>query len=312
MTIRAIGFFVFLFPLPSFGISGKTADGCTYRIINGQYLTSCDDKKPAAASASPSLAAAPVTDYGSVPVRSNTMALPPPPPAAPPQPTATLAAPARALELDSTYDLRRRQERDKAVDTTYVGAHLGSTTIKEAGADLGLGVTLGTYIDDHYGFELGYSYTKQDLNLGLDQRSGGELKGYSPRDAALSAHLISGEFQGYLTDTFKRLRPYLGLGLGWKSSTLGERNYEFGGSGGSLSQSSLGGLSTAGAKLRLGKAMQLGFAFRYFFPLLRQDPRLEQPKSLGFGAEETRLSRADDTLTGAAQYQILGGLQYAF
>lgn len=306
--------------------SGRTADGCSYRIINGQYLTSCDQPKaaPVAQDAVMIAQAAPiVTSYDSIPMRANSLNRSAP--AAAPTLNINVAPPSQGRMAEEVYETRRQRERDKSVDATYVGAQVGSTNISKAGSGTGVGVTVGSFIDDHFGFELGYSYAKQDVSLGLDSRGSGAVNAYSPNDAALKAHLISGEVQGYLTDTFKRLRPYLGFGLGWKSSSLSETaqspNYGFegewgkssvgaGSSGSSLSQSSLGGLGTAGAKFRIGKAFQLGFSFRYFFPIARQESRLEQGPSSYY--EEGRLTKEDDTLTGASQYQLLGGLQYAF
>jgi opacity protein-like surface antigen len=294
--------------------SGRTADGCTYRIINGQYLTSCDEPKAAPAASAP--VEAPVLSYESVPMRANTLASPPPPTA-----STAVAPPAQDSIAEEVYETRRPKERNKLVDTTYVGAQVGSTSISKAGSGTGVGVMVGSFFDDHFGFELGYSYTKQNLALGLESRGAGPVNTYSPNDAVLKAHLISGEVQGYLTDTFNQLRPYLGLGLGFKSSSLNEtpRGNRYGGewgissgaaasSGSSLTQSSLGGLGSAGAKFRIGRAFQLGFSFRYFFPLARQESRLEQP----LYSENARLTKADDALTGASQYQLLGGLQYAF
>ena len=81
MTMRALPtatllatFLVTLFPLAALAAStsGRTADGCSYRVINGQYLTDCAKAKDTVAQ----VAAAPaedstVTNYGAVPVRSN-------------------------------------------------------------------------------------------------------------------------------------------------------------------------------------------------------------------------------------------------
>jgi outer membrane protein W len=139
-------------------------------------------------------------------------------------------------------------------------------------------------------------------------------------DATLRSHLITGEVQGHLTNSLKRLRPYLGAGLGWKASSVEENslgtNYGNAVSGGSLSQSSLGGIGSAGVKFRIARALNFDAAFRYYFPILRQDSKIEEPGNSfgGYGVypTATRLTKADDALTGSAQYQILGGLQYLF
>lgn len=302
--------------------SGRTADGCSYRIINGQYLTSCDKPKAgpavAASDSVTNINSAPVvTSYGNVPVRAKAFEAPAPAPTL----SVQVETPSQGKMADEAQESRRHRERQKAVDSTYAGVQLGSTSIKNANSSTGLGLVLGTYLDDHFGFELGYSYTKQDLNLGLDNREnnlekeGADLPRLSRSDASLKSHLVSGEMQGYLTDPLKRLRPYLGLGLGWKSNTLSEKTTQsYSGygrpSGGSLSQSSLGGLGSAGAKFRIGKAFQLGLAMRYFFPLVTQDPKLEQ--AAGPYGQESRITRADEAVTGSSQYQIFGGVHYAF
>jgi len=324
---------------------GRTADGCTYRIINGQYLTSCPGKG-AKAEAAPVMAAAapaprgPVTSYGDVPVRRNSAANAPSLP-----PMQPVAAPASAREpaIEGDYYDEAPASRSKRsaassswADKTFAGITVGASNMKEsnAGSTTGIGLNLGTNIDETFGVELGYSYSSQRLNLGLasrgasaDQQPAGGFGGpASATDSKLTSHLFTGEGQAYLTDPGKRLRPYLGAGLGWRSATLAESaNRGTHGSGaaplagGSLHQNSFGGLASAGTKLRIGKAFHLGFAFRYFFPLARQDARLEQPAFNPYGSSEeggavaqSKLDKADDSLTGSSQYQILGGLQYSF
>ncbi len=295
---------------PALATSGKTADGCTYRVINGQYLTSCDSKSDTVKQAS----AAPqtVTNYGAVPMRNNPAA---PAPSIQPISTMNVQVPSQSTLLEAKEERREEREMDKAVDLTYVGAQLGSTSIKNANSSTGGGVTLGTNLDDHFGVELGYNYTKQGLQLGLNSRGGpGAYTPVRGNDASLRSHLISGEAQAYLTDALKRLRPYAGLGLGWKSSTLEENSYGYGGgSMGSLNQTSLGAIGSLGAKFRVGQSIQLGLMLSYFLPFSRQDARLEQASSpYGYAAPMSRLVREDDALTGAGQSQIQGGVQYLF
>lgn len=300
-------------------ITGKTANGCSYRIINGQYLTTCDEQKAAAPEQPQMAAAAPaaapvVTSYDAVPVRQN-FAAPQPAVNAQPEP-ARPAIPVQTSAIvvpQSTYQERRQEQRDQFVDATYVGGAIGSSTITEsnAGSSTGFGVALGTNLDDFLGIELGYAYTNQDQNLGLAARAGSpQAPGAS--DASLRSHLISAEIQAHLTDIFKRLRPYAGLGLAWKSSTLEEEAQpalypSYGlpnAKGGSIEQTSLGAIASAGTKFRLTQTLQLGVAFRYFLPLSRQAARLSEGG--------TRLTQADARLTGSSQHQFSGGLFYAF
>ncbi len=330
--------------------SGRTADGCSYKVINGQYLTSCPGKGHALplAAASPlardqahHASAAPVTSYSDVPIRRNVgavaPALPPLQPVLAPGTTSVSSAIERPESadsaLDSREDARRERLRNKLADQTYAGLVIGASNVKESnsGSATGIGLDIGTNISDTFGVEIGYTYANQKLNLGLASRGMNVDQGQQPNpqgvplpanDSSLTAHLFTGEVQAHLTDLLKRLRPFVGAGLGWKSSTLTENPNSSDGSGygqtlsgGSLHQNSLGGLASAGTKLRITKALQLGFTFRYFFPLTRQDARIEQPVGSynnPQGPAETKLTRADDMLTGSSQYQALGGLQYSF
>jgi hypothetical protein len=308
--------------------SGKTADGCTYKVINGQYLTSCDPTPQAAsdqvvvASAAPAVvASAPVTSYGAVPMRANPDALVPSVQTVAPQ-TMTVSL---STAVQSSLVIEEAVEPQESFkDYTYVGANLSSTSIKEGGSSTGLGATIGANLDEYFGVELGYNYTSQGLNLGLDTRGNTLGDTYPAReDSALKSHLITAEFQGYATNSNRRFRPYLGLGMGVKLSSLKEKtlgsgnNYGYYGNEtptGTLSQTSFGGIGSAGAKVRVGKAFQVGVAFRYFFPLLRQESSLRQQRSTygEYASAQTRLTKADEALTGASQYQLQGGLEYSF
>ena len=330
------------------GESGRTADGCTYRILNGQYLTDCSAKRkkeaaaiPAAAPAeAPVIATAPVTSeplssYGDVPVRQNPYANQPSVqteatkapetikvPLTPPPATATVSSLASYETTLRDFEENRRQRRiDRLVERPYVSAIVGATTITntENGSATGYGLNVGTLLDEYFGVELGYTYAKQGLNLGLPGRYGDSAV-YGRDDASLKSHLVNLELQGYVSNALRRFRPFLGLGLGFKSSSLTElanENYNgYVGRNGSLDQLSFGGSASAGAKLRVSKDLSLAAAFRYYFPFARQGARLEQPAPVygipGANANTTALTKADDSLTGSSQYQISGGLQYAF
>jgi len=324
--------------------TGKTADGCSYKIINGQYLTSCPSKQkletqPAAAdqvTTQSYSASRPIGSYGDVPVRRNSAASAPSmqpqsQPMAAPVPSITSSIERENYGSDPVEeDSRRNRLKNRLLDKTYAGLLLGASNMKNSnsGSALGFGLNLGTNIDDHFGVELGYGYAKQDLRLGLAARGSNVDQGVpstSSSDAALSSHLLHAELQAHLTDPLKRLRPYVGAGLGWRSATLTESrtspNQQLGTpgtGGGSLHQSAFGGLVAAGTKLRIAKAFHLGFVFRYFLPILRQDARIEEPASVAAsGSDEqttnnTKLSKGDDSLTGSSQYQVLGGVHYSF
>ena len=347
-------------PLSAHAVSGRTADGCTYRIINGQYLTSCPKDKEVAKARTPAPIEAPtvaapiapeaVANYGDVPMRQNPNApvpsveiLPPSSevivnkPAAPSIMNVGITTPSRVqvrgeYAIEETRAAHRRDERmNRALDKINVGISGGSTTISASGnSGLGLGATIATPLDEYFAVELGYSFARQDLNLGLNQRDTEKASisnfapgPYNANDSRLQSHLVSLEAQGYFTNALRRFRPYLGAGVGFKSSTLDEKtNYNpYTGTGeliypGSLSQTSFGGIGEAGAKVRVGKDVSLGFSFRYYFPFTRQAANLEQAPLNLYGSDgapsDTRLSRSDDKLTGSSQYQLMGGVQYAF
>lgn len=314
-------------------VAGSTANGCSYKVINGQYLTDCSNQRTAsaepavAASAPAAVSTAPVTSYSDVPVRQNQGAYAPTLPPQQPQQARAIVATLDEPAPESTYEVREEQDRERLryqlVDQTYVGVLLGTSNMKESNTSstTGFGLVLGTNIDDHFGVELGYSYANQKMNLGLASSAPapGMFSGRSAYDAQLSTHLFTGEIQGHLTDSVKRLRPYLGLGLGWRSASLKENrtDVDYYGQpllGGSLRQNTFGAIAGAGTKLRVAKALNLAVAFRYFLPIARQDARLEQPASVPGGVDsgETRLNSSQDVLTGSSQYQVLGGVQYSF
>jgi opacity protein-like surface antigen len=221
-------------------------------------------------------------------------------------------APPSQAHAPMTYRERRDEQRDQFIDATYVGALLGSATISDpgAGSATGLGVVLGTSLDDFLGIEFGYSFTKMDTRLDLPSRAGtsSAQNPANSTDSSLASHLVTAEFQAHLTDALKRLRPYAGLGLGWKSSTLQEElppTYYAQNANASLSQTALGPVASAGTKFRLTPTFQLGFSFRYFLPLSRQTARLSADG-------DTRLRLSDAKLTGSAQHQVSGGLLYSF
>ena len=321
-------------------LEGRTADGCSYKIINGKYMTSCSASANSAVAMQAQPVArppsGPVTSYGDVPVRRSFEASPPSlPPQQPNQNIISAPAPAPAqriyaLEQDSAYseydekeDRRRERLKNKRLDETYAGLLIGASNVKAAnsGSAIGFGLGIGTNIDETFGVELGYSYARQSLNLGLARRGSGEdsfssLSGSaSSTDADLSTHLFSGEVQAHLTDPLKRLRPFFGGGIAWRSATLTEstssyRNaYGQTNGGGSLRQNAVGGIASLGSKLRITKLLGLNFALRYFFPLLRQEGNLERPNT---PTAQTKLDSGDEDRTGSSQYQVLGGVQYAF
>ncbi|NUM88123.1 MAG: outer membrane beta-barrel protein [Bdellovibrionales bacterium] len=289
--------------------SGATANGCTYAIVNGNYTYSCQPAaEPAAA---PTAAVAPTTapavmQISSEPPRNQSQVVrnDAPPPAPSPASTASFTA-----------------EKTPFSDSLYLGSNIGSVSVTESksGSATGLGLSVSQNLDDFVGFELGYSYAKTNLNLGLAQREGQTPR--SQNDSSLANHLVSGEVQFHLTDTLKRLRPFAGVGLGWRASSLEEDAYSgyggsYGHSGGSLSQNGVGLVGSLGAKIRLADRYQLSAGMRYFRPLSTQNATLStNAASNVYGsttpAAGTRLSPSDSALTSSSLLQIYGGFHVA-
>lgn len=295
--------------------TGKTADGCTYKIINGKYLTSCpsednEEEAPAKASAeAPNAPATPsVTDYGDVPMRKHDSAKAP---KLPPMQPGKAAREERAIERSSYSKENYEEPETDFASRVYLGLGLGATNniSAKAGSTTGLGVNVGMDLDDIFGIELGYSYAKQSLRLGLENRNGGSSSYFlGSDDSSLSSHLLTGELQAHLSDPSHSFRPYIGGGLGWRSSNLEEKSYGYV-SGNSLHQSSLGGLGSLGTTFRVNHNVQVGVSFRYFFPIFRQTAELKNSFSSNL---PSRLKTTDDSLTGSSQSQIFAGVRYWF
>lgn len=67
---------------------------------------------------------------------------------------------------------RRPGRPNYFLDKTWVGATLGASNMKESnsGSTVGVGLNIGTNIDDTFGVELGWGYAKQNLRMGLASR----------------------------------------------------------------------------------------------------------------------------------------------
>lgn len=295
------------------GPAGNTANGCTYAVINGNYTYSCEPQ--AAQAASPKTPTM---------VEQTQAKMAPAPAAAEPAPVLQISSePPRNQGQVVRNDDPAATTRTSVVRTTedpslplhdplYIGTSIGSFQVTESksGAATGLGFSVSQNLDEFVGFDLGYSYAKNNLRLGLANRGGGSTS-TNQSDATLANHLVTGEVQFHLSDTHKRLRPYAGLGLGWKNSSLDEDLPSFQQSGGSLSQSSLGLVGSLGAKVRVADRYQIAAGLRYFRPISSQDATLSSGSANGFTTPSTRLTATDATLTASSVVLIFGGLSIA-
>ena len=356
-------FTLILAPMPAMAktISGKTADGCSYQIVNGKYITNCPAKNLGSSDSVSNTASAPtasptITSYGAVPVRANNNALRPsvesvtytntvsPQVNQAPTMIVPISTPDQGRMVpQESYAERKIERQDKFLNSTYAGASLGSANINSngGGSSLGFGLQTGTNIDEFFGVEISYSYSKHDTFLNLQNRGAtnpfpnSQLSnnGFatSASDSTLKTHLITADVLAHLTDTDKRLRPYLGLGLGFQSSKLEENssvplamNPGASNVAGSLSQSSFGISTSGGTKFRITDSIQFAAALKYFFPVFRNSAKFDQSPGLapasvsadGTTTDSTsvgsKLDSGDSRMTGSAQYQISGGLQYVF
>jgi outer membrane protein W len=343
--------------------NGTTANGCTYQVINGKYIYSCEkqvhaEQATAAAAApaqvqAPAQAPAPVANtqpangcstyncdvkapnQERIPTVQANEATVIAAPAAPTMAVPVMAPPVnQAVRYDNVTTVSASptsENSKKPLDAIYVGAHVGSANIMQDGeAATGLGLSVFMNVDEQLGFELGYTYASKDIYLGLANRAGTAPVQQSPygnglqnqTDASLTTHLFSGEAQFFLTDYNKRLRPFAGIGLGWKNSSLDEKTtpttsmYGQTAGNGSLSQSSLGAVASLGAKLSVAKNILASIVFRAYRPFSKQNATLSgnQPTygAMGPTASSSRLNTADSVLTEAGLHEIVGGLHIAF
>lgn len=322
---------------PASSFAGQTSNGCSYKVINGEYHYDCKNA-PAPAAPAPAPATpipsqrvtdTPITSYSAAPMAAPSERAVPS--ANIPTMNISIAPPVQNQTINTTEsssssaNTSQQNYRDEFLDATYVGVMVGGSTISgaNAGSALGAGLTVGTNLDEYLGIEIAYAYTKQDLYLNLAARGAATTMSpygstFQTNDSAVNAHLLSAEIQFHLTDSFKRLRPYAGLGLGWKQSTLSEKNsapsnnyngYNYGMNSvtqesGTLSQSSIGALASLGTKFRFSKNLQGLIAMRYFLPVSSQ-------AATRSGAVN-HFNSGDSDITSSSLYQIVGGVQYAF
>lgn len=337
--------------------TGKTANGCSYEVINGKYFYNCPTGGAEAAAggavasttsgtASAAAAAAPIGSYP----QEQKQPLEVISPSLPRDPGDVKLMHGKSV---STIDHDKKESDSNFGETTYAGVSLGATnflgndTLKSSAT--AYGVQLGTNVSDYFGLELGYSYAKTELFLGLEQRSGGRVvtprtrnAGYDANpslenvDSALTAHVINAEGQFFLTHARSRFRPFGGLGLAYKSASLKE-NFPVGTTGASnssLEQTAFGATAAVGAKFRISDSFQVAAAFRFLIPISTSDPewgaqptppRAPGPGSNGAAAtdpdadaryynsrSQNLFQGPDSKLTSSALSQLFGTVQYIF
>lgn len=313
-------------------VRGTTANGCSYQVINGEYRYNCPTNaktpiEPIATTPAPAPTATPqVQNIQTTAPQIMPVAIEAPQD----QSQRVLGENSRrvhTIESENTFEAKPNNSK---ADSLYASAAIGSNTMTQASSNsTAFGIGLGTDLDDFLGLEIGYSYSKQDMQMGLANRPGPAVPSNpygSSTDSYLSSHLISAEVQYHLTELGHRLRPFVGGGLAWRSSTLAEdlsyqnsyqNNYAYGNTAtsamnqnGQLNQKSLGALASLGAKLRISDTVQIVGSFRYFLPLSRQDAVITSDANRSNSG--THLLANDKDLTGSSQYQLLAGVQLFF
>lgn len=255
-----------LFPVTSLANApssqGKTANGCTYKIINGEYYVNCPDKvntRSAGPSRSPANPDAPTVATPSYPSAApGTLA---PNTQTTSDYNAIATKPGKEMESPSlpksaasvpVVDPQFPGDPQGVVQAgdpaqfgnfVYGGVVLGRSNFIDTdnleGASTGFGVEFGTNVTEHIGLALGYSFQQTELFLGLEDRSGGAVLTpftkaknkpvgqvtnvpLTNEDSTLTAHIISAETQLHLTRAKALFRPFAALGIGYKVSTLEE------------------------------------------------------------------------------------------
>lgn len=316
-------------------VTGATANGCSYEVINGEYMYKCPSKvstetpakTPAATAATaaattpsatsqtaasqantqtatpavtPKAESAPVTDYSQVKFSGNTS------PSM--EDHQTFTAPTdQSKKFESTNAIE--EDAPKANDGLYGKLFIGSSAVTQANSSTTtLGFGIGTDIDEQFGFDLSYAYGKQSMLLGLASRSNNNSYANLKSDSSLRTHLVSGEVNYFFNERSSRLRPYLSGGLSWRSAVIKEEvntsNSRLG-SRAELSQQGWGPILGAGVRLEIKDNLRLFGAFRYYLPLTNNDSTISTTSSTALRAE-------DDNLTSSSQYQFVIGTQILF
>lgn len=323
---------------PSANTQGTTANGCTYRIINGKYFVNCPNQKQAngAPAAAPNTAVRGTFKPTNLPAANSPANRGAVVPAQPPQSYSNVGSIPAGQQMESPT-LPKNQQNVPVLGTqfpgdpqgveeaegkdpakfgnlVYGGIVLGRTNFIDTdnldGDSTGFGVEFGTNLTEHIGIALGYSFQKVDLFLGLEDRSGGAVitpftkaknkptgtitqVPLTNEDSTLIAHIISAEAQLHLTNARAAFRPFAGLGLGYKISSI-EENFPAGTDGASnssMQQNAFGLTAGVGSKYRLSKAIQLGASFRFFIPVSSTEP-IWSTKPRTPGVDENRTFRS--------------------
>lgn len=308
--------------------TGQTANGCSYKIINGKYHYNCDAKTPAVQTSVP-------RQYQERPAEVVSPSLQRRP-----------AVPARSAGSFSTVSDAGAYNKSRGgsfsndlffVDKIYLGAQVGglglTTDVGDANTATAFGVSAGADIDRNLGFEISYNYSNHELLMGLLSRNPAITVAPLPgqtliieKDAEMVSHHIAAEVQYYLTSPNNRFRPFAGAGVFWRRSNIeealpanvsGTTNSEF-------TQSTFGVPLSAGAQFYFTRKLRLIGQFRYLQPVLKSDPDVElNPRATGAatvggaaamgGPVVTSLfNEADEDITGSASYSVSAALQFSF
>ena len=304
--------------------AGRTANGCSYSVVNGQYFSKCPPGQGLSTATRSELVAA-----NSAPAAGIAKSTP-------------TSAPAQVV----SPTLPRDASDVSVVDANYSSVNSTTASARSSGGDYkpfymqgfvgrskaimdsalashgySLGISAGTYLNDHIGAELGYDYANADTLLGLEKRSNGQIQ--SPlaavgplgssanallEDSTLANHLVHLDIHFYLTDLEALFRPYAGLGAGYRIAYLDENlpNGTRGSGGASLSQSSFGANLTAGLKVNVSESVHLAASLRYFLPVVNSDPEFQRGSTLNY------FNMQDTNLTTAPLRQITASAAYVF
>lgn len=302
--------------------AGTTANGCSYKVINGKYHYNCEAKSPSVQTSVPGY----YRDNKPAEVVSPSLA----------RATSTVEPTVTPARMANTSTSQYQGPGDDwlFLDKVFVGGQIGglglTTGEGSANTATSFGVGLSADLNHNFGFELSYTYAGFELFMGLMNRSpevqpspfGGITT--VTKDAEMVSHHVVAEGQYFLTSSRNKFRPFAGAGIFWRRSTIEETlpANTIGATNSEFSQTSFGIPLSAGLQVYFNRTIRLNTQFRYLQPIFTSDAQIDYNQS-GTGASAgvaafnqpqvlTLFNENDEDITGSAAYQLSATLQFSF
>ena len=189
----------------------------------------------------------------------------------------------------------------------------------------GLGLNLGT--SENFSLDLGYSRAKHELELLQGNASYGSVQDYYGyygngfRKITLNQNVFDLGIKGYLLNSSSTLRPFLGGGIAYGSTTVDSEQdrYSYGYFGEDYGVDQFLGHLSAGLDFELGAGFRSGLLFKYYHVLSSSedqsiDNRLFAPRG---GRYQARGSGNEKRYVGASLkdsgfYTLMLGVNFTF